>query len=128
MTAPEPLSAAGYQLMPFLRLAQLPGGVQSRTSLRDALQRAGYAQSRPFFGVADVRAVLASHPSLVDDWLLYSQDKDTPEGWYVLRDAEVGQLLKPAAQRQFASIQEAVAAFILHELDHHAGVGQDASP
>jgi hypothetical protein len=107
--------AAGFRLMPFLRIAQRLGAGESAGSLRDALQRAGYAQSRPSFGADQVRDVL-------DAWLEYSESKDTAEGWYVLRDGEIGQLSKPASQRQFNSIQEAVAQFIIRELDHHAGL------
>jgi hypothetical protein len=122
MTRPDPLSTAGYRLMPFLRIAQRRDTADSKVSLRDALQRAAYVQSRPSFSVQEVRAVLNAHPSLVDAWLEYSESKDTADGWYVLRDAEIGQLLKPASQRRFASIQEAVAEFVIRELDHHAGL------
>jgi hypothetical protein len=114
--------AAGFRLMPFLRIAQRLGAGESAGSLRDALQLAGYAQSRPSFGADQVRDVLDAYPALVDAWLEYSESKDTAEGWYVLRDGEIGQLSKPASQRQFNSIQEAVAQFIIRELDHHAGL------
>jgi hypothetical protein len=123
----ESLSAAGFRLMPFLRIAQQRGAGGSAESLREALQRAGYAQSRPSFGADQVRDVLDAHPALLDAWLEYSESKDTADGWYVLRDGEIGQLSKPASQRQFNSIQEAVAQFIICELDHHAGLASTQS-
>jgi hypothetical protein len=118
-TQDKSLSGVGFALMPILRIAQR---LEKGASLREALQRAGYANSRPSFAAADIRALLLAHPQLVDAWLGYSEAKDTPEGWYVLRDAEIGQLSRPSAQRRFASIEEAVAEFILRELDYHAGL------
>ena len=115
----KPLSGVGFALMPILRIAQR---LEPGASLHSALQRAGYASSRPSFAAADIRALLLAHPPLVDAWLAYSEAKDTTAGWYVLRDAEIGQLSLPSAQRRFASIEEAVAEFILRELDYHAGL------
>jgi hypothetical protein len=114
------LGDAGYRLMPFLRIAQRAGG-DSAAFIREALQRSGYAAVRPSFAAQDVRELLALHPPLLEAWLRYSDAKETPDGWYVLRDGEIGQVSNPAAQRQFGSIEEAVAEFILRELDHHAG-------
>jgi len=118
------LGTVGYQLMPILRIAQR---LDPTVSMREALQRAGYAQSRLSFAAADVRVLLTAHPALVDAWLEYSQGKETADGWYVLPDAEIGQLSRPSSQRQFASIEEAVAEFIIRELDHHAGLAAAAA-
>jgi hypothetical protein len=118
----QALGTVGYRLMPILRLAQqLPPGA----SLAAALQQRGYARSRASFTVAHVRALVTAHPPLLEAWLAYSQGKQTADGWYVLPDAEIGQLSRPSAQRHFASIQEAVSEFILRELDHHAGLAAD---
>ncbi len=115
----QPLGTVGYRLMPFLRIVER-GSPQA--PLGAALRQLGYARSRPDFTVADVQAVVTAHPGLLDAWLRYSRDKETADGWYVLPDAEVGQVSRPSAQRHFASIEEAVAEFILRELDHHAGL------
>jgi hypothetical protein len=116
---PESLSEAGYRLMPFLRMAQAAGA--GHASLAERLRRGGYAPARPSFTVEDVAEVLAAHPSLVDAWLHYAESKQSADGWYVTRDAEVGQVRNPAAQRRFPSITAAVAQFILRELDYQAG-------
>lgn len=119
----SPLGTTGYRLMPLLRIVQRLGPGES---LGEALQRAGYARHRAALAAADVRALLVAHPGLVEAWLAYSQRKETPDGWYVLPDAEIGQLQRPSAQRHFATIEEAVAEFILRELDHHAGLAAAA--
>lgn len=118
------LGTAGYRLMPFLRIAQRLASGGPGMSIRDEVQRCGYAASRPSFAAEDVRALLIAHPGLLDAWLAYSESKETADGWYVLRDAEIGQLSRPASQRQFASIEEAVAEFVLRELDHVAGLNE----
>lgn len=112
---------ADFRLIAILRIAQLVSGGGEGVSIREALTRSGYAAYRPSFGAAEIAGVLAQHPPLLEQWLAYSEDKRTPEGWYVLRDGEVGQLLKPATQRSYPSIEEAVAQFVLKELDFWAG-------
>jgi hypothetical protein len=105
--------------MPILRIAR---SVAAGLALTEALKRTGYAAHRASFGPDDIRAILWDHPSLVDEWLAYSEDKRTDAGWYVLRDGEIGQVLKPSSQCAYASIQEAVAQFIIRELDSHLGL------
>jgi len=109
-------------LMAILRIAHEVSGSGGGEALRPALGRTGYATHRPNFTASEVRALLAAHPQLLEDWLAYSEDKRTEGGWYVLRDGEIGQVLKPASQRSYASIEEAVAQFIVRELDHWAGL------
>jgi hypothetical protein len=119
------MADAHYRLMPILRIAQRITGADA-VPLADALRRAGYAAARPHLGAGEIRAALLAHPSLVEEWLAYSQDKQTTQGWYVLRDGEIGQLLRPASQRSFTSIEEAVAEFIIRELDHQAALADGA--
>ena len=47
----------------------------------------------------------------------YSEDKRTDGGWYILRDGTVGRLGKPATKRQFESLHQAVAEYVILELD-----------
>jgi hypothetical protein len=110
--------AADFRLVAILRIAHsVCGGL----ALPDALARSGYATYRSSFGAPEVQAALAAHPALVEEWLAYSQGKQTDAGWYVLRDGEIGQLQHPRSQRSYASIEEAVAQFIVRELDFWAG-------
>ncbi len=116
------MSEAGYRLMPFLRMAQAGAPGHSQSPLADRLRRGGYALARPSFAVQDLIEVLQAHPGLVDQWLQYAEGKQSADGWYVTRDAEVGQVRNPAAQRRFDSISAAVAQFILREWDFQAGL------
>ena len=113
---------ADFTLMAILRIARDISGARG-LSLSEALRRSGYRDHRPHFTAREVRAALTAHPALIDEWLAYSEDKRTEAGWYVLRDGEIGQVLKPSAQRSYPTIAEAVAQFIVHELDYWAGTG-----
>ncbi len=92
-------------------------------SLRDALNRARYRECRASLQEADLLRVIQAEPALVDQWLAYSEDKRTEGGWYVLRSGEVAKVRKPSSRIQFATIEQAVAAYVIRELDFWAGVG-----
>jgi hypothetical protein len=111
-----------WRLMAILRIAHSVSAAGGATSLHEALARTRYDIHRPSFGPEEIRSMLIKHPSLVEQWLSYSEDKRTDAGWYVLRDGEIGQVLQPRSQRSYATIQEAVAHFIIRELDSHAGL------
>jgi hypothetical protein len=108
-----------FTLMAILKVARDVSG-RGGLSLREALRRSGYRDHRPRFSAQDLRAVLVAHSALLDEWLTYSEDKRTEAGWYVLRDGEIGEVLRPASQRSYPTIEEAVAQFILRELDYWA--------
>jgi hypothetical protein len=95
-------------------------------SLRDALKAACYAEYRPGLSAADLISLIAANPSLVDQWLSYSEDKRTRGGWYIRRDGRVGRPLQPETERQFATLQEAVAEYVILELDFWAQLGKAA--
>ena len=87
-------------------------------SLRDALARVKYAQVRPELNVNDLREVIARQPTLVDEWYLYSADKRTTGGWYLSANlCEIGQVGNPDSLERFPTAQEAVAEYVLRELD-----------
>jgi len=114
------MASVDFRVMAILRIGHQVSIRGEGLSIKDALARADYAAYRATFDVADIRALLEAHPSLVEEWLAYSEDKRTEGGWYVLRDGEIGQVLKPATQRSYASIEEAVAQFVVRELDFWA--------
>lgn len=116
------MALTDVHLMSILRIAQDLSRPASDLSLRTALERTAYREHRPHFTSAEVRALLEAHPALIESWLAYAEGKRTSEGWYVLRDGEVGEVLRPASQRSYRTIEEAVAAFIVHELDRAAGL------
>jgi hypothetical protein len=116
------MTLTDVKLMAILRIAHDISPQGRGLSMKDALARTGYAAYRANFTVGDVLALISAHSSLLEEWLAYSEDKRTDGGWYVLRDAEIGQVRKPSAQRSYATIEEAVAQFVVHELDFWAGV------
>jgi len=92
-------------------------------SLREALARIRYNDLRPTFGASDLVPILQKQPSTVEQWILYSEDKRTSGGWYLMESGEIGQITAPRKQFDFASIEEAVANYVVRELDFWAGVG-----
>jgi hypothetical protein len=50
-------------------------------------------------------------------------DKRTKGGWYITRDGEIGRVLQPATRREFSTIQDAVAEYVVLELDFWARAG-----
>src|ERR1700675_2444980 len=92
-------------------------------SLREALKVTGYAEYRSSFTAADLLPYVAAHPELIEQWLSYSEDKRTDGGWYIRRDGKIGRVLKPGTERQYATIQDAVAEYVLLELDFWAHIG-----
>lgn len=86
--------------------------------MRDALAQAQYPALRPSINPGELLPLLKNDPSLVEEWVAYSEDKCTAGGFYVLRTGEVGQVEDQRSRRRYLSIEEAVAEFVLHELDY----------
>lgn len=116
------MTTTDFRLIAILRIAAQVSGGKGAASIAEALAHTGYAAYRSAFDAAHVRALLEAHPALLEQWLAYSEDKRTEKGWYVLRDGEIGQITRPTAQRSYASIDEAVAQFVVRELDYWAGL------
>ena len=53
---------------------------------------------------------------------MYSEDKRTSGGWYVRETGEIGQVDDPNSRMHFATIEEAVAEYVVRELDFWATV------
>jgi hypothetical protein len=111
------------QLRRILAIGHDTSGRGDGISLREALNRARYRECRTGLQEADLLRVIEAEPELVDQWLAYSEDKRTEGGWYVLRSGEVGKVTKPSSRIQFGTIEQAVAAYVIRELDFWAGVG-----
>ena len=87
-------------------------------SLQDALYRSRYADIRPEINAGDLIAELKANADLVTDWVMYSEDKRTDGGWYILSEKrEIGQLGENPVTVTFDTLEEAVANYVLHELD-----------
>ena len=116
------MAISSDQLDPICRIPEaLPG-----RALRDLVTETDYRDLRPTLNRKDVADYLARHPTLVLEWLKYSEDKRTSGGWYLLHPSTgwvVGRLAGPDEERElrFGSGPEACAEFILRELDSVAG-------
>jgi hypothetical protein len=92
-------------------------------SLRDALSRVNYSALRSQLEPGVVLRALKQNPSLVDQWVRYCEDKRTSGGWYILpKQCEIGRLGVPESVLHFARLDEAVAEYVLRELDFWAGL------
>jgi hypothetical protein len=92
-------------------------------SLNDALKRSRYLAVRPGIYVDEIISALKDDPNLVLQWITYSEDKRTSGGWYILAEKnEIGQITSEVPITTFDSIEEAVAHYVLHELDFWASL------
>ena len=92
-------------------------------SLNDALKRSRYLAVRPGIYVDEIISALKDDPNLVLQWITYSEDKRTSGGWYILAEKnEIGQITGEVPITTFDSIEEAVAHYVLHELDFWASL------
>jgi hypothetical protein len=93
-------------------------------SVRDALARAHYSDVRPQLSAQAFAELIRQRPRLVQEWDLYSADKRTTGGWYLnLARLEIGQFGRAESVRRFGSAEEAVAEYVLRELDFWSTVG-----
>ena len=92
-------------------------------SLHDALSRVNYSALRSQLAPGLILSALKQNPSLVDQWVRYSEDKRTSGGWYILaEEREIGRVGVSESVLRFARLDEAVAEYILRELDFWAGL------
>jgi hypothetical protein len=113
-------------LLPILRIGHATSMRGDGISLRDALKITNYTNHRPNVAAADLLPLIEANPSLVEEWMSYSEDKRTDGGWYLGRDGAVGRVLKPTPERQFDKIERAVAEYVLLELDFWSNLSQVA--
>lgn len=113
-------------LLEILRIAQDTSMRGADISLHEALARTRYKERRITFGTDDLRRVLKEHRELCEEWIAYSEDKRTSGGWYILPSKKIGRVGDPESQIRFTSLEEAVAEYVIREMDfwsnlHKAG-------
>jgi hypothetical protein len=112
------------KLLGILRIGHAVSVRGEGLSVRDALVRSDYEGLRREFGASNLVPLLRRHPNLVRQWVRYSEDKRTSGGFWISEDPlEVGSLASPEATIHFDSLEEAVAAFVVCELDYWSAVG-----
>ncbi len=52
------------------------------------LRESGYLENPDLITEADILEYLRRYPALMDAWLLQSQNKRTPQGWYIKSPAD----------------------------------------
>lgn len=101
-------------------LCQLPRSYRAGVhSLRDLVAASGFGTIRDSITSQDLRPFLERHADLIDDWIRWSEDKRTREGWYISpagNGAHVGYVGESEPARYIAPLAEACAQFILHEV------------
>lgn len=94
-------------------------------SLREALKHSDYARLRPEFDSSDLVPLLRANPDLMNDWIMYGEDKRSSCGYWVSEDTfEVGSLQAPDGTLRLKSLDEAIAEFVVRELDYWSQVGE----
>jgi hypothetical protein len=91
-------------------------------SLHDAIRRSRYKDLRAGFGPQDLRPFLTSHRDMLEVWFAYSEDKRTDGGWYITRSGVLGRLGDPSSRVHFGSLEDAVAEYVVRELDFWANL------
>ncbi|MHC4553249.1 MAG: hypothetical protein ACYSUT_10885 [Planctomycetota bacterium] len=91
-------------------------------SFRDALARTQYKKKRRYLTPQNLIPIIKDHPDIIDEWIMYSCGKRTSGGWYVLEEGKVGRVGNPLSIKHFDSLEEAVAAYVVLELDYWAKV------
>ena len=106
-----------HYLLGILRIGHETSMRGAGLSLLEALRRAQYKDHRASFGPADLRPLLEADGGLLEEWLAYSEDKRTSGGWYLSRSGEIGRVGDPESRKSFESLEEAVAEYVVRELD-----------
>jgi hypothetical protein len=107
-------------------------------SIARQLHRIRYSDIRPLLTEEQLEARLTSEPALIDQWLQFSNDKQTSGGWYFGKRGGtwiIGRRPRNWSLRirtpdpepeSFSSGARACATFVLRELDFWQGVRQSS--
>jgi hypothetical protein len=93
-------------------------------SMRMALTQAKYKELRSGFGPGDLIPLLKLSPEIMEEWFSYSEDQRTSGGWYLLDSGVIGQVGSPDSRISFETLEQAVAEYVVRELDFWIEVGE----
>jgi len=117
------------QLLKILNVAHDTSSRGAGLSLQDALQACQYLRMRSSFDAEDLLPLIREDQTIARQWILYSDDKRTAGGWYLLEETrEVGVLGEPKESSVYQSIGEAVAQYVVHELDFWSNYPRKDAP
>lgn len=112
----------GTQLLQVLGIGQDTSSRGEGISLREALERTHYMEVQNGLSPRDLVPIIEANPNFLEEWILYSADKRTSGGWYLTEEGEIGQVGFPESRRSFSSLAEAVAEYVVRELDFWVNV------
>jgi hypothetical protein len=101
-------------------ICTIPRAYRGGKSALAAVRQSGYAVVRDDITPADIARHFELHPAYVEDWCLYSLDKRTSGGWYLVRDDHgwtVGSLSVSYPNELYDSGAAACANFALREIE-----------
>ena len=96
-------------------------------SMIQLFKESGYLEYTSSIITEEIKQYLADHPDYINDWIIYSSDKRTSEGWYFLQEGSdwiVGYLQETLndyvriREEKFNSSFEACAIFIIKEINN----------
>ena len=94
-------------------------------SMHSLLRETGYAKIRDQITVDTIRSSLTEHPDFITDWMQYSSNKRTREGWYFIESTHGGFIVgylssgkdKQAEKIPYDNALDACAMFVKQEID-----------
>jgi len=95
-------------------------------SMIQLLNESGYGEHKNSIAQDDIMRCLVSRSDLVEDWEVYSEDKRTSAGWYLLHEESVWTVGYARSgggrekEHKYSSGLEACAVFIINELEQLA--------
>ncbi|MHC5058728.1 MAG: hypothetical protein ACYTKD_29065 [Planctomycetota bacterium] len=123
------MSVRKPQLDKILRIAHETSMRGAGLSLMQALAESGYSEARRELQARDFLPLLQANSQYLAQWVLFSEDKRTSGGWYLIEDPpEIGRLHHSEDTIRFATLEEAVAEFVVHELDSCMSIQKAAGP
>lgn len=104
----------------FAQICEVPAEVRrSNRPLRDLVRSSGYAALRGQFAPRELAAYLRARPEVIAQWVAYSEDKRTSDGWYLRPPYSIGRISPeppPMHEVKHVDLAAACAAFIIAEL------------
>lgn len=81
-------------------------------SLHEAIQSSNYVNIRKEIGIENLIPLIQENPSVIEEWMMYSEDKRTDGGFALLREI---------VEKEQSAIQHKLTAkYVLKELDFWA--------
>lgn len=106
------------QLLAILRIGHETSLRGEGISLQQAIAKTKYKRLRRSFSASDLTPLIRSHPEFITQWILYCEDKRTSGGYWIDSDAlTVGSLEAEQIIAHYRSLEEAVANYVINELD-----------